>query len=149
MKNLFFSILYLCPTLLLCQKHLVKTNPLLFCVGFINGTYEYAFQKKSSVGFSAGLGLFTGSIASAASLEYRFYPSKTNLNPMKGLYIGPHLFAYNYEGDGNVALGALIGYQWIWKSGVSLDLGLGPQLNFNSSNTNPYGVISVGYVLGE
>lgn len=72
--------------------------------------------KKSSVGFSAGLGLFTGSIASAASLEYRFYPSKTNLIPMKGLYIGPHLFAYNYEGDGNVALGALIGYQWIWKS---------------------------------
>jgi hypothetical protein len=148
-KNLILALLYLCPTILFCQKHLVKTNPILFCTGFINGTYEYAFKQKSSVGFSVGLGFFDGSIATAGSIEYRYYPSKTNLIPMKGLYIGPHLFAYSYEGDGNAAFGALIGYQWIWKTGVSLDLGIGPQLSFNSSTTNPYGVISLGYVLGE
>lgn len=132
---------------LFSQSHILKTNPILFATGFMNVTYEHALNEKSSV--SGGMG-FTSKDGGglAAQMDYRFYITHRKLACPEGFFIGPVLL-FIRDDEENFYMGALLGYQWIYSSGVSLDLGIGPQYSIigdaQDGEIFAYGVFSIGY----
>ncbi|MFZ1257524.1 MAG: DUF3575 domain-containing protein, partial [Saprospiraceae bacterium] len=69
--------------------------------------------------------------------EFRFYITNRKKPAPEGFYIGPNIgFDINKtkeDGTDNSAsfnlfgIGATLGYQWVWDSGFTLELGMGPQ----------------------
>ncbi|MFZ1423644.1 MAG: hypothetical protein WAS55_07455 [Saprospiraceae bacterium] len=130
------------------QTNIIKVNPIFFAAGFFHATYEHALNSKSSL--SLGMGFYAGNDGGfAATSEYRFYITHKNRPSPAGFYAGPNILLLNIVDDVETSIGALIGYQWVWKSGVSLDLGLGPQYSLVGDTFGngvlPYGVFAIGY----
>jgi hypothetical protein len=116
----------------------LTVNPLGLIIGLVDGQYEMRLDPGSSLGirgtyfgFKIGDWSYTAFGGGAA---YRMYPKQTAL---EGLYWGPTLVALmaqikydnSYsEGSANwltIVPGLELGNQWVWDSGIVLDLGVG------------------------
>ncbi|WP_026904972.1 DUF3575 domain-containing protein [Pedobacter glucosidilyticus] len=116
----------------------VKINPLsaLFRIGSV------FYERKMSDNLSLQLGVaYTGLKLDETKFsgfsttpELRYYPKANALN---GLYFGPFLRYQNYTvkddiNEGSYTSfggGAVLGRQWVYKSGFTLDLFFGPSYN--------------------
>ncbi len=116
----------------------VKLNPLSALLRIGSVFYERKMNDKMSLQLGvAYTGLrfdetkFSGF---STTPELRYYPKANALN---GLYLGPFLRYQNYsvKDDSNKGTyssfggGAVIGRQWVYKSGFTLDLFFGPSYN--------------------
>ena len=130
------------------QDNILKTNPLGLAFGNFNVTYEKVLDEKSSVLGSVNFFFNTfGVDVSAFGIggAYRYYLTNAKKAVPNGLYVNPQVgFTFGSSGDFNysgIAIGAEIGYQWVWESGVALDLGIGP----NYVNLGGGDVDSIGF----
>lgn len=82
----------------------------------INGSIFFGIEEieGSAYGFGGG---------------YKIYI--TNKEAPRGFYLMPRAGATFGENANSVSIGVDLGYQWIWKSGIVIDLGLGP--NYHKS----------------
>ena len=114
-------------------KNVVKVNPLGLLFGLANVSYEYVLSEKSSVQGNIQFGgRSSGNIKTTfagAGVDYKFYLSHTKTAP-KGFYASPGVGFYaltvkdgtsKYTGSGLLIKG-VVGNQWVWESGFSLDL---------------------------
>ncbi len=112
------------------QESIVKVNPIAFAFGVFNVTYEKAISDSNSFTVGANYFNWTGLNASGIGAEaaYRFYFSKNNDAP-EGMYAAPYLGGkiVNAGDSSGVAFGggAQAGYQWVFDSGLALDLFFG------------------------
>lgn len=172
-KNRFFlsfvTLVFLfSANLSFAQDQIVKTNPLGLAFGNFNAIYEKALNEKSSV--SAGASylyrlLGTDVTGFGLNTEYRYYITNATKPAPAGFYVGPSFGFRNFSEknvDGSISLigiGGTIGYQWVWDSGVSLDLGAGPQYSIIIAESDgstedfsgflPRLVFAIGYAFGD
>jgi len=116
-------------------QSIIKTNPIGLAFGNINLTFERALNNSSS--FQVGANFFTKILGTDVSgigfnAGYRFYITNAKKPAPEGFYVGPR-FAYNSFKEkstdisaSTIGIGAMLGYQWVFDSGVTLDLGAGP-----------------------
>lgn len=117
------------------KPNIIKTNPIGLAFGSFNVTYEHALNQATS--FQIGGNFFSkifGTEVSGFGVEagYRFYITNSAKPAPEGFYVGPRV-SYNSFTEkatdskaSTIGIGALIGYQWITKVGVTIDLGAGP-----------------------
>ena len=173
MKNfrLFFFMLLLFLGLStqqsFAQDQIIKTNPLGLAFGNFNATYEKALNEQSSIGVGASyLYSLLGTDVNGFGVngEYRFYITNATKPAPEGFYAGPSIGFRTFsekETDSGVSIlgiGGTIGYQWVWDSGVTLELGAGPQYSIIASKDDtteadfsgflPRLVFAVGYAFG-
>nr|WP_314499265.1 DUF3575 domain-containing protein [uncultured Chryseobacterium sp.] len=135
-KQLIAVCLILFVTATAQQKNSVKVNPLsvLFGGGSDLVSYERAVSKHSSVGLSAGYGTFKIDEYKynfvGGNAFYRYYTKEA----LRGLYFsgsagfGGGRTKYNAnkkemkDSYSAFDLSALIGYQWLFKSGFTIDV---------------------------
>lgn len=154
MKKLLFvsALLLSCTTAVFAQSddvksNVIKFNPLGAFVGAANLSYEKALNEKNSIVLSPSFGFIkTDGVKYTTyglGAEYRFYFSKSKKIP-SGMYAGPGAGVVfgtaKYDDESgmddktNISgfhAKAILGHQWIWKSGLTLDLNGGIQyLNF-------------------
>jgi len=156
----------------------IKVNPVGFIFGVFNGTYEKALNEKSSIAVGASYFNWSNLNISGfgASAEYRFYFSNNSEAP-HGMFAAPILdlesLSYSYK-DINVdpvtgeittdsgtdsvfsiGGGVKAGHQWIWDSGIALDLYFGYGYrsakfkNYDYSGGYPILGLAIGYALGQ
>ena len=123
---------------------IIKVNPLGMAFGVFNATYEKPLNEKSSV--TVGASYFNWSALRISGmggrLGYRFYLGNNTTSP-EGLFVSPVLdlnsYSYSYRDEDpntgewitrkesvfSVGGGVQGGYQWVWDSGVALDLFFG------------------------
>ncbi len=133
-----FSLLILTNAKAQDEKNTIKINPLSALIGVGSVFYERKVDENSSIQLGVaytGLKLddvkFNGV---AITPEYRFYFKQKAIS---GVYVAPYLRYQNYnvksgndEGSYNsIGGGALIGRQWVYGSGFTLDLFFGPSYN--------------------
>ncbi len=142
--------------------NVIKLNPIALAFGNFNLSYQRAFSDASAIQIGANywykiLGVEVSGIGVRAGYQF-FVTNKTKAAP-DGLYIGPQISFNNLtdketkESVNAFGVGALIGYQWLWKSGVTLDLGAGPIYQFASESSTesdfsgflPNITIAIGY----
>lgn len=130
-------------TPLLAQKsesrNQVKINVFSPIVRTFSGFYERKISESSSLQLGVS---YTGSKFDELKIrgfgitpEYRYYA--TNKGAMQGFYVAPfarfqHLNLKNESGSGTLNTlggGLLLGNQWIFAKGISLDVFLGPSYN--------------------
>lgn len=127
--------------------NIVKVNPLGLVFGSFNATFEHALNESSS--FEVGANYFNWSnldlAGYGAEVAYRFYFSKNNEAP-EGIFASPFLsvngLTYTYDGDSEDSSfgfggGVKAGYQWVWDSGLALDLFFGygyTKINFDKAD---------------
>ena len=113
---------------------LIKVNPIGFIFGVFNATYEKPLNESSSI--SLGASFFNWKSLNISGLglsaEYRFYFSNNSEAP-HGMFAAPVLEfnSMSYDGytekESLLAIGGGVkaGHQWVWDSGVALDLYFG------------------------
>lgn len=122
-------------------KNTIKINPL----SALLATGSVFYERKVSEGISAQLGVaYTGVKLDdvkfsglAITPEVRFYFKR---HAPTGMYTAPFLRYQNFTVSENTNKGsytsfgggAIMGYQWVYNSGFTLDLFFGP--NYNSGN---------------
>ena len=117
------------------QPNVVRINPLGALVGLGSVSYERAFSDKSSFVISPTFGFFKSdgdqlSLFGVAA-EYRYYftglaPEGTYLAPGVGGIFGRIKNDFNERADvRGLNAKIVVGHQWIWKGGFSLDLNAG------------------------
>jgi hypothetical protein len=142
--------------------NIIKLNPISLAFGNINFMYQRAIGRSSAVQLGGNYWYrFLGTEVSGFGVRggYQFFVTNRTKSSPEGFYVGPHL-SYNSlteKSTDNKAttfgVGLMLGYQWIWKSGLSLDLGIGPMYTFaNEENTEnsfegflPNVIIAIGY----
>jgi hypothetical protein len=142
--------------------NVIKLNPISLAFGNFNLSYQRAISNASALQIGANywykiLGVEVNGIGMRAG--YQFFVTNKVKSAPAGLYIGPQL-SFNSltekesdEGVTAFGVGALIGYQWVWSSGVTLDLGAGPIYQFASESSTasdfngflPNITIAIGY----
>ena len=174
MKKLFISLALLCVVMGSgAQTNIIKTNPIGFAYGNFNATYEKVLNSSSSLVFKGkyNYNLFLmDEIYKVIGLEdvksggvglgYRYYFTHLKKEVPTGFYINPQAsFSFGSAKVDNsskeslsiLGLGAEIGYQFVWSSGFTLDLGIGPMYSIASSNglsasgLLPSATLSIGY----
>ena len=174
MKKLFISLALLCTVIgSSAQTNIIKTNPITFAFGNFNATYEKVLNSSSSLVFKGqySYNLFLMDEiyqllgiddvkSGGVGLGYRYYfthlkkevPTGFYINPQASFSFGSTLDDYeSRESATSLGLGAEIGYQWVWSSGFTLDLGIGPMQNFvsingvSASGLLPSATLSIGY----
>ena len=169
MKKLLITAVFvaICATFSFAQDNVLKTNPIGLAFGNFNVTYEKVLNsRKSSVLFSASYiyEIFSVDVNTfGIGAGYRYYLTHAKKDVPTGLYVNPQLsFSFGSVDDFNyniTYIGAEIGYQWAWESGVVLDLGIGPnvaifggdyddiEFDFEGDNTAvvPSVTIALGY----
>ena len=174
MKKLFISLALLCTVIgSSAQTNIIKTNPMTFAFGNFNATYEKVLNSSSSLVFKGqySYNLFLMDEiyqllgiddvkSGGVGLGYRYYFTHLKKEVPTGFYINPQAsFSFGSakvdngtkESMSTTALGAEIGYQWVWSSGFTLDLGIGPMQNFvsingvSASGLLPSATLSIGY----
>jgi hypothetical protein len=117
----------------------VKVNLFSPLVRTVSGFYERKVSPSASVqlGFS-----FTGAELDDVNIdgwsitpEFRYYA--TQKGAMQGFYVAPFMRFGNFDLDDKVSKaemktiggGLLVGHQWIFSKGLSLDVFLGPSYN--------------------
>jgi hypothetical protein len=143
MKQLLIAVALLVSLVASAQdgqkKNLVKVNMLSPIVR----TGSFFYERKISSNSSLQLGVFyTGSKMDDLKLrgfgitpEFRYYASEKGA--MEGFYLGPFLRYQSYElselnNKGKLNTfggGLLIGKQWIFTKGISVDIFAGPSYN--------------------
>ncbi len=150
------------------QTNVITTNPIGLAFGNFNANYEKVLNSSSSLVFRGSYmySLFGTEVSlGGLGFGYRYYFTHAKKEVPGGFYVNP-LATYavgSVKGDDNsrtgistFALGAEIGYQWVWQSGFALNLGLGPMYTFvsgfnNNQNTNlangfvPGMTLAIGY----
>ena len=147
------------------EKHpppILPFPPLSLAFGNMNLMYQRGISKSSAIQIGANywyrfLGVEVSGFGVRGGYQF-FVTNKTKYSP-EGFYVGPNL-SYNSLTEKStdskattVGVGLLLGYQWIWKSGISLDLGIGPMYVFaNEEGTEnsfegflPNVIIALGY----
>ena len=148
MKKIIFSAaILLCSTVIFAQSdnvqpNVVKLNPLGALFGSANLGFEHAFNEKSSVVILPSFGMLKSSgfkyTTYGIGAEYRLYFTGT---APRGTYVAPGLSAQfgtaKVEGSeggddqktniSGFSAKVVIGHQWIWNSGFTLDLNGGVQ----------------------
>lgn len=116
------------------RKNVVKINPLGALFGNASVAYERAVSEKASVQINGSFGgLSLGGVKYTnvgAGVDYKAYLGKDKAAP-EGFYASPGVGFYSVKvkesggssvsGSGFIAKG-VIGNQWIWNSGFTLDL---------------------------
>lgn len=136
------------------KQNVIKINPLGALFGSANLAYERAISDKSSFVVAPSFGFFKNGgykyTTYGLGLEYRFYLSGSKTAP-EGFYAGPGLgYTFGqakYEdmfggpdektSVSGLSAKAILGHQWIWESGFTLDLNAGIQyfnLKFKDDN---------------
>lgn len=122
-------------------KHVLKTNPLTLAFGDLNVTWERVINHKSAFTITGNIVFPTfddGEYAGVfLTVGYKHYFTHARLAVPAGFYVRPLAGIFVADDSFGVRVGGQVGYQWVWKSGFVLDLGLGPQL-----------IMSDGYVDG-
>lgn len=113
-------------------KHVLKTNAILTALGWLNVSYETPVSEKATFQISADL-IFSDILETESAvglgLGYRRYFTYKKKAIPEGFYIQPQLKTLFAGDDGFLGiLGFELGYQWIWSSGFTMDLGLGPSI---------------------
>ena len=166
LKQLLFLVLILCSAIdTSAQSSAIKTGPVGYAFGFVGICYEKALSDHGS--FQLTLNPYNNvkdydGTAYGISLEYRLYI--TNKEVLNGFYITPKIgatFGNLTEQDTSVERNANafhlmgnLGYQWIWKSGILVDLSFGPKFSFGRDNatatefdgTHPDVNFAIGYI---
>jgi hypothetical protein len=142
--------------------NIIKLNPISLAFGNINAYYQRAIGKSSAIQIGANYWYrFLGTEVTGFGVRggYQFFVTSRTKHSPEGFYVGPHL-SYNSltekSTDTSVSttgVGLMLGYQWIWKSGLSLDLGIGPMYTFASDSETdesfegflPNVTIGIGY----
>ena len=142
--------------------NIIKVNPISLAFGNINLTYERALNTSSSIQISANYWykIFGTEVQGlGARLGYRFYITNRVKDAPEGFYAGPQVSINSLkernseESVSAIGVGAMLGYQWVFGSGVTLDLGAGPIYQFAKETTSgtsyegflPNISIAVGY----
>ena len=142
--------------------NIIKINPISFAFGNLNVIYERALNPSSSIQVSANYWyrIFGTEVRGiGARVGYRFYITNRVKPAPSGFYIGPQLSFNSFtekstdESANATGLGLLLGYQWVFRSGVTLDLGAGPIYQFAQNTSTeesfegflPNIYIAVGY----
>lgn len=134
------------------QQNSVKVNPFALLGGADLITYERAIGGPSTIGLSAGFGGFKVNgikyKTAGVSAFYRYYLHSTalrgwyghgGLSYNLGEVIDNYTYATRNDSSKYSSLGGNVkaGYQWIWNSGLTLDLNGGIQyLGFFYSDDN-------------
>ena len=123
--------------------NVIKVNPIGLAFGNINMSYQRALAKSHALQIGANYWYkIFGTTVSGIGVRggYQFFLTGRTKTAPEGFYIGPQV-SYNSmtekETDISVSafgVGAMLGYQWIWNSGLSLDLGIGPIYQFASDS---------------
>jgi len=114
------------------KPNVARINPLGALVGLGSLSYERAFSDKSSFVISPTFGFFKSggdklSLFGAAA-EYRYYftglaPEGTYLAPGVGGIFGKIKNDFDESADvRGLSAKLVVGHQWIWKGGFTLDL---------------------------
>ncbi len=141
---LSFALLLSISTATFAQTQAVKLGPLGFLLGNYNARYEKALGEKTSFLIGANYLDFKlnneGVTGFGVNLGYRYYFRKA----IKSAYVFPSV-GYDFlstkflDSKGKystLGLKALVGYQWIWGGGFTLDFGLGYGANFEITKDN-------------
>lgn len=120
------------------QLSVIKTNPLSTIIGSVSVSFEKIINLKTSYQISAFYGYALDELdgnAVEVNIGYRKYITKKNAP--RGFYVMPYLGA-NYA-NSSIALktGVDLGYQWMWKNGIVLDVAMGPDYYLSSSKNDP------------
>ncbi len=125
--------------------NIIKVNPLSLAFGNFNVTYERALNPSSSIQISANYWyrlLGTEVTGFGFRAGYRFYITNRVKPAPIGFYAGPQI-SFNSlkeksseESVSATGVGFMLGYQWVFRSGVSLDLGAGPIYQFAKETTS-------------
>jgi len=121
--------------------NIIKLNPISMAFGNINLIYQRAIGKSSAIQIGGNYWYrFLGTEVSGFGIRggYQFFVTGRTKTAPEGFYVGPHLsFNSLKERSTDVptsattyGVGLMLGYQWVWKSGLSLDLGVGPMYTF-------------------
>ncbi len=138
--------------------NVIKINPISLAFGNFNLSYQRALSDASAIQIGANywyriLGVDVSGVGVRGG--YQFFLTNRAKPAPEGFYIGPQV-AYNSltnketdESASAVGFGLMLGYQWVWDSGVTLDLGAGPMYQ-SSSDADIEGflpniTIAVGY----
>jgi len=139
-----------------------KINPISLAFGNFNLSYQRALSDASAIQIGANYWYkILGEEVSGIGVRggYQFFLTNRAKPSPEGFYIGPQI-AYNSLTDKNsdekvtaFGIGLMLGYQWVWDSGVTLDLGAGPMYQFadeTSTGTSYEGflpniTIAIGY----
>lgn len=149
-------------------QSVIKINPLGLAFGSINADFEKFINEKNS--FQIGANFITRKIDEVrytgfgVQAQYRWY--LTNNDRPKGLFVGPtaafNFVAYDdnyYETSDNyafLAVGGLIGYQWVFGENFTFEAGIGPNFGipFNDVDDDAFGTgiypqisLALGYIL--
>lgn len=143
MKRVFFFVILIAVSFnAKAQRNIFKTDPISTSIGNFNIVYERAFGGSSSitVGMNAGLGVLGNTVYTfGGELGYRYYVTHKKKDIPSGFYLSPKIL-YNMGGIKRFPIirkmdveflggGIDLGYQWVWDSGFSLNLGVGPFYN--------------------
>ncbi len=157
---------------------IIKVNPVGFIFGVFNATYEKPLNDKNSIAVGASYFNWSNLNISGlgASAEYRFYFSNNSDAP-HGMFAAPILdvgsLSYDVpetlEVNGNGELvskkahteslisiggGIKAGHQWLWDSGIALDLYFGYGYrsakfeDYDYSGGYPIVGLAIGYAFG-
>lgn len=123
--------------------NVIKVNPIGLAFGNINLGYQRALAPAHAFQISANYWYkIFGTTVSGFGMRggYQFFLTSRTKEAPEGFYIGPQI-SFNSlketETDVSVTafgIGALLGYQWVWNSGLCLDLGIGPVYQFASES---------------
>ena len=144
------------------MPNVIKINPLSLAFGNFNLAYQRALSDASAIQIGANywyniLGTKVSGLGARGA--YQFFITNRAKPAPEGFYIGPQMSVnrVNVTETGEkvttVGIGLMLGYQWIWDSGVTLDLGAGPMYQFANESTNDESVegflpnitIAIGY----
>lgn len=153
-KGLFLFAFVVFAISLNAQDNVIKANPIGLAFGNFNATYERVLNDKTSVLIDANyryslFGLDVSAFGVGAA--YRFYITNAKKPVPAGFYAqgqaGFNLGSIDTFKYTSIAIGAQVGYQWVWDSGFVLDLGLGPVYTILSGETDSFGSDSGGGIL--
>jgi len=129
------------------RVNVIKINPLGLLFGSANASYERALTAKTALQINASITslsvLSTKYSGFGLGADYKLYWSPSKDAP-RGMYVAPGLSFSSItvddgsgdKGTGSIfALKGVIGHQWVWNSGFSLDLNGGIAYYLNGDIT--------------
>lgn len=131
-------------------KHILSTNPILMMGSWFSVKYERGLNDKSSlVVLGDGLAMphSTNLPYFGFGVGYKRYLSYKSIPVPGGVYLQPS-FRWFLNKKGSIYIpGAEMGYLFMWRSGVSMDLGWGIGLYMREGKVDvgPLGVLNIGY----
>ncbi|MBI9033055.1 MAG: DUF3575 domain-containing protein [Bacteroidales bacterium] len=146
------SVFFILTLFVVCSanaqfKNVVKTNPIGLAFGNFNARYEMVVNDASSLQFGASyMYKYLGIKVNTVGLEggFRYYITNRMKSAPNGFYINPKIGAsfgkvsigdeiYSETSSDLIynafIFGGELGYQWVWGSGFTLDLGAGPMFS--------------------